>query len=263
MNDKRFNETRRRHATNSRRRRISSYFQVDEGQLQWVRNKQNTNPIVCVCLFAARPLCWKKKKLLDFSFDLVMSRAQVNFCFALFMSFESSSALQVKVKSIIIEGLFWGVLSWFCSLVREFCFVLSKHFEKMYLKNIAFSAVSSLGSFFEKSIFFLSFRWLVEKSVDFFPQVFKKKYSVMRNFCFSQFIYWVFKHLLGSWFICVIQRTCKKYYSKKILFLFCMDVIQYITILIDAQHSVFVFINCIVLCEFNGLLWSLGFAQVS
>lgn len=205
----------------------------------------------------------KKKKLLDFSFDLVMSRAQVNFCFALFMSFESSSALQVKVKSIIIEGLFWGVLSWFCSLVREFCFVLSKHFEKMYLKNIAFSAVSSLGSFFEKSIFFLSFRWLVEKSVDFFPQVFKKKYSVMRNFCFSQFIYWVFKHLLGSWFICVIQRTCKKYYSKKILFLFCMDVIQYITILIDAQHSVFVFINCIVLCEFNGLLWSLGFAQVS
>lgn len=141
------------------------------------------------------------------------------------------------------------------------CFV--KTLRKNVLeKYCLFGSVES-WFFFWKINFFFKFSVTCRKKCWFFPSSFQKKYSVMRNFCFSQFIYWVFKHLLGSWFICVIQRTCKKYYSKKILFLFCMDVIQYITILIDAQHSVFVFINCIVLCEFNGLLWSLGFAQVS
>lgn len=67
----------------------------------------------------------------------------------------------------------------------------------MYLKNIAFSAVSSLGSFFEKSIFFLSFRWLVEKSVDFFPQVFKKKIFGYEKFLFFPIYLLGFQTLVG------------------------------------------------------------------
>lgn len=142
-----------------------------------VRNKQNTNPIVCVCLFAARPLiCWflflffKKKKDFVLILIFVMSRAQANFCLAFFMSL---------VCSFIIS---------FCFLIRVYYsfsveFLFFKHLEKNVLeKNYWRLFVDFFGLFF---IF----------------QHFDKKYYLKKNCP-------VFKTVHSFWFFMLYIFVC-------------------------------------------------------